>query len=364
MSESDPRPPQPERSAWEGPEAPPPRASDEARPAGKGENWERDMIARLAFASLTEQRRARRWSIFFKILVFLYLIKVFWMYQGKQWEQTIAEGEYTALVDIDGVIADNAEASADNIVTSLRNAFESKGSRAVILRIISPGGSPVQAGYINDEIHLLRQKYPNVPVYAVVTDICASGGYYFALAADKIYADKASIVGSIGVRMSGLSTFGFTEAMKKLGIERRLLAAGEDKAMLDPFSPLKEDEVTHTRQLLETIHQQFINVVKQGRGNRLKGDDKMLFNGLYWTGEQSVALGLVDGLGSSSQVARDIVGVETIADSTRHPPPWERFAERLGAAMAKTIATLAENPANSAWRRGCDDTFVFLLVVC
>lgn len=350
MSESDQRPPPPERNAWEGPEVPPPRMLDEPRTAGKGENWERDVITRLAFASLTEQRRARRWSLFFKILVFLYLFMVFWVYQGKQWEQSIAEGgEYTALIDIDGVIADNAEASADNIVTALRNAFESKGTRAVILRINSPGGSPVQAGYINDEVHRLRKKYPNIPVYAVVTDICASGGYYIAVAADKIYADKASIVGSIGVRMSGLSTFGFTEAMKKLGIERRMLAAGDDKAMLDPFSPLKPDEVAHTRQLLETIHQQFINVVKQGRGDRLKGDDKTLFNGLYWTGEQSVALGLVDGLGSSSQVARDIIGVEKIVDFTRHPSPWERFADRLGAVMVKTIATLAENPANKGW---------------
>src|SRR3569832_2891652 len=185
----------------------------------------------------------------------------------------------------------------------------------------------------NDENQHQHQKKPKNPVYAVVTDVCASGGYYIAVAADKIYADKASIVCSIGVRMSGLSTFGFTEAMKKLGIERRLLAAGEDKAMLDPFSPLKEDEVTHTRQLLETIHQQFINVVKQGRGNRLKGDDKMLFIGLYWTGEQSVALGLVDGLSSSSQVARDIVGVEKIVVFSCLLLLWVRFVVCLGVVL-------------------------------
>lgn len=343
MSESDQRPPQPERSAWEGPEVPPPSAT------GKGENWERDAITRLAFASLTEQRRARRWSIFFKVLLFAYLFMVFWVFQSKQLEQPISDGEYTALIDIEGVIAGDAEASADNIVSALRTAFDSKGTRAIILRINSPGGSPVQAGYINDEIHRLRKKHPTVPVYAVVADICASGGYYIAVAADKIYADKASIVGSIGVRMGGLSTFGFTEAMKKLGIERRLIAAGDDKAMLDPFSPLKEDEVVHTRHLLETIHQQFINVVKQGRGDRLKADDKTLFNGLYWTGEQGLSLGLVDGLASSSQVAREIVGVEKIVDFTRHPSPWERFADRLGAVMVKTIATLVENPANKVW---------------
>src|SRR3569832_760885 len=347
MSESE-RPPQ-ERSSWEGPETPPPKPVD-ARAEKNGEHWERDTISRLAFAALTEQRRARRWNIFFKLLIFLYIFLVFWMYKGAQWEEsTLADSNHTALIDIQGVIADDAQASADNIVTSLRSAFDSKTTRGIVLRINSPGGSPVQAGYINDEIHRLRGAHPDIPVYAVVTDICASGGYYIAVAADKIYADKASIVGSIGVRMGGLATFGFTEAMKKHGIARRLLAAGEDKAMLDPFSPLKEDEVTHTRQLLETIHQQFINVVKQGRGNRLKGDDKMLFNGLYWTGEQSVALGLVDGLSSSSQVARDIVGVEKIVDFTRHPSPGERFADRLGVVMVKTIATRAENPANRVW---------------
>lgn len=352
MSDSDQRPPSEERKAWEGPEAPAASKSEEAkRGAGKGgENWERDTIARLAFAALTEQRRARRWSIFFKILIFLYLFMIFWLYQARQLEESgITDGNHTALVEVQGVIADNAEASADNIVSSLRSAFKSGGTRGVILRINSPGGSPVQAGYINDEIRRLRKEYPNIPVYAVVTDICASGGYYVAVAADKIYADKASIVGSIGVRMGGLSTFGFTEAMKKLGIERRLLAAGDDKAMLDPFSPLKQDEVDHTRHLLETIHQQFINVVKQGRGDRLKGDDKALFNGLYWTGQQSLELGLIDGLGSSSQVARDVIGAEKIVDFTRRPSPWERFADRLGVVMVKAIASMAETPATKLW---------------
>jgi len=341
MSESE-RPPQ-ERSSWEGPEAPPPKPVD-PRAEKNGEHWERDTISRLAFAALTEQRRTRRWNIFFKLLIFLYIFLVFWMYKGAQWEEsTLADSNHTALIDIQGVIADDAQASADNIVTSLRNAFDSKTTRGIILRINSPGGSPVQAGYINDEIHRLRGAHPDIPVYAVVTDICASGGYYIAVAADKIYADKASIVGSIGVRMGGLATFGFTEAMKKLGIERRLLAAGDDKAMLDPFSPLKEEEVVHTRTLLETIHQQFIQVVKQGRGDRLKGDDKTLFNGLYWTGEQSVGLGLIDGLGSSSYVAREVIGVEKIVDFTRKPNPFERFADRLGVVMVKALAALVEN---------------------
>lgn len=349
MSDSDQRPPQPERAAWEGPERAPSKP-DEARVGKNGDNWERDTIARLASAALTEQRRARRWNIFFKILIFLYLFMIFWLYQGKQLEESaLSDGQHTALIEVQGVIADDAEASADNIVSSLRSAFKNSGTRGVILRINSPGGSPVQAGYINDEIGRLRKEYPKLPVYAVVTDICASGGYYIAVAADKIYADKASIVGSIGVRMGGLSTFGFTEAMKKLGIERRLLAAGDDKAMLDPFSPLRPEEVEHSRRLLENIHQQFIQVVKQGRGNRLKGDDHMLFNGLYWTGEQSVELGLIDGLSSSSQVARDIVGAEKIVDFTRHPSPLERFADRLGVVMVKAMASMAEVPATKVW---------------
>lgn len=340
MSEHEPRPPHEERSAWEGPEAAAPK-TQKSQPGGKGdENWERDMISRVAFASLTEQRRARRWNIFFKLLIFTYLFMVFWLYQGSKFGETsLVDGDHTALVEIQGVIADNADANADDVVTSLRNAFKSVGTRGVILRINSPGGSPVQAGYINDEIRRLREEYPTIPVYAVVTDICASGGYYIAVAADKIYADKASIVGSIGVRMSGLSTFGFTEAMKKLGIERRLMAAGDDKAMLDPFSPLKEEEVTHTRALLDNIHQQFISVVKQGRGDRLKGDDQLLFNGLFWTGEQALALGLIDGLGASSHVARDVIGAEKIVDYTRHPSPFERFADRLGVVMAKGLAS-------------------------
>ncbi len=342
MSEHEQRPPQEERAAWEGPATTAPKAEKgKASPGGEGDpSWERDMISRLAFASLTEQRRARRWSIFFKFLIFIYLFMVFWLYQGNQISETsLVDGEHTALVEIQGVIADNTEANADSMVTALRDAFKNKGTRGVILRINSPGGSPVQAGYINDEIRRLRGEHPNIPVYAVVTDICASGGYYIAVAADKIYADKASIVGSIGVVMSGAATFGFTEAMKKLGIERRHLAAGDNKAMLDPFSPLKEDEVAHAQALLGNIHQQFINVVKQGRGDRLKGDDHLLFNGLFWTGEQALDLGLIDGLSTSSAVARDVIGVEKIVDYTRHPTPFERFADRLGMVMGKGVVS-------------------------
>ena len=288
------QPPGDDRAAWENSAQTKPNAT----PSGKGdkpkvgeESWERDVLSRLALAAINEQRRARRWSIFFKFLIFGYLFLVFWSIQSNRGEHALMEsGEHTALVELKGVIADDADANADDIVSALRDAFQNKNTRGVILRINSPGGSPVQAGYINDEIHRLRKKYPKIPLYAVVTDICASGGYYVAVAADKIYADKASIVGSIGVRMSGLTTFGFVDAMKKLGIERRMLAAGDDKAMLDPFSPLKPEEVKHVSTLLENIHKQFIHVVKEGRGDRLKGDDKTLFNGFYWTGEQAVDL--------------------------------------------------------------------------
>lgn len=335
------QPPSDERAAWEG-SAP---AAGNTAPSNKealsksgGESWERDVISRLAFAAINEQKRSRRWSIFFKILLFIYLFMVFWMIQGDRGESGIVHGDHTALVELKGVIADNEDANADDVVLALRDAFKNSGTRGVILRINSPGGSPVQAGYINDEIHRLRKQYPKIPIYAVVTDICASGGYYVAVAADKIYADKASIVGSIGVRMSGLTTFGFVDAMKKLGIERRMLAAGDDKAMLDPFSPLKEDEVKHVTALLENIHRQFINVVKEGRGDRLKGDEHTLFNGLYWTGEEAVDLGLVDALGNSSYVAREVIGAEKIVDYTHRPSPLERLTDRLGVVMAKGFA--------------------------
>ena len=244
---------------------------------------------------------------------------------------------HTALIEVHGVIADDAEASADNIVSSLRDAFEATHVAGIILRINSPGGSPVQAGYIYDEIKRLRKQYPEKAVYAVITDMCASGGYYIASAADEIYADKASIVGSIGVIMN---SFGFVGAMEKLGIERRMLTAGENKGFLDPFSPLKEADVKHVESMLNNIHQQFIDVVKAGRGDRLKSNDE-LFSGLVWTGEQSVELGLVDGLGSASYVAREIIGQEKIVDYTIKPDPFEQFANRLGVVMAETFARIS-----------------------
>lgn len=304
--------------------------------------WERNTINRLLSAGIIEQRRARRWGIFFKALIFLYLFLILLVSSPIDWTSgSIGTGRHTALIDVQGVIADNSAASADNIVGALRAAFQDKNTAGVILRINSPGGSPVQAGYINDEIQRLRVQHPNIRLYAVITDICASGGYYIAAAADKIYADKASLVGSIGVLMDG---FGFVGSMEKLGVERRLLTSGESKGFLDPFSPVKEEDVQHVQGLLSDIHQQFIDTVKRGRGERLK-ETPELFTGLIWTGEQSIELGLVDALGSSSYVAREVVKVENIKDFTARENYLDRLSGSFGMAMAKVLAANFGLPA-------------------
>jgi protease-4 len=295
--------------------------------------WQRDMINRLAFSSLKEQRAARRWGIFFKLLMFVYLALILYLYTPSV-DMDVAEGtKHTALIDLDGVIASDEDANADSIIEGLRDAFEDENSAGVILRINSPGGSPVQAGYINDEIERLRKEYPDKPLYAVISDICASGGYYIAAAADHVYADKASIVGSIGVRMDG---FGFVDAMQKLGVERRLLTAGENKGFLDPFEPVKASDVKHVQELLDDIHQQFIQVVREGRGDKLQ-DNSDLFSGYVWTGEQAVALGLVDELGSSDYVAREVIGAETVVDYTPAEDWLQKFSKRFGTAMGRGI---------------------------
>ncbi|MEM7466052.1 MAG: S49 family peptidase [Pseudomonadota bacterium] len=296
-----------------------------------------DQLARsFAFEALAEQRRARRWSNFFKFLFALYLIA----FLAMSWPSISKNGVFgaeqiTALVEINGVIAPDTEASADAVVTGLRNAFEDEKTAGVIIRINSPGGSPVQSGYINDEIVRLRKKHPDIPVYAVIQDICASGGYYIAVAADEIYANKASIVGSIGVRMDG---FGFVDAMEKLGVERRLLTAGESKGALDPFSPLSQTDVVHVRKLLSQIHQQFIDTVKIGRGERLS-DGEELFSGLFWTGEESLQLGLVDQFGSASYVAREVIKAKDIVNFTPRRDVFEQFAKRLGAEIAARLTS-------------------------
>ncbi len=299
-------------------------------------SWERKVITQLAESSLKEQRRARRWGIFFKLLTFAYIAIIFFMFSKASDLTTASISEkHTALVDLNGVIADDKLANADNIVTALRDAFDNKKSAGIILRINSPGGSPVQSGYIYDEIIRLREKHPETPLYAVVTDICASGGYYIAAAADKIYADKASIVGSIGVRMDN---FGFVEAMEKLGVERRTLTAGENKALLDPFLPINEETTAHMQFMLTEIHQQFINAVKKGRGDRLDTTAEGLFSGLIWTGESAVNVGLVDELASASYVAREVIGEESIVNYTVKDDIFERFAERLGSTVAQVFS--------------------------
>lgn len=303
-------------------------------PSDDSSQWQQDIVNRLAFAALNEQRRSRRWNIFFKTLFLAYLFLVFFaLYLPDETGKGITVGKHTAIVELNGMIADNTEANADNIVAGLRAAFKDENTAGVILRINSPGGSPVQAGYVYDEIVRLREQNPEVKLYAVVTDMAASGGYYVAAAADEIYADKASVVGSIGVLMN---SFGFTEAMKKMGIERRLYTAGEHKGMLDPFSKENPADVAHLKKMLNDIHQQFIDAVKQGRGDRL-ADDPKIFSGLFWTGEESVELGLVDGLGSSSYVAREIIQQEKIIDFTPRPDYWQRFADRIGLAMARVL---------------------------
>ena len=296
------------------------------------EEWQAEVISKLAFAAVDEQRRTRKWNIFFKSLFFIYFL-VLLIVAFSSSDSGTAMGkavEHTALVEVQGVIADGADASADNIIQGLRTAFKEKKAKAVIIRINSPGGSPVQAGYVYDEIKRLRKLHKDKKVYAVISDIGASGGYYIAVAADEIYADKASIVGSIGVVMNG---FGFTKAIKTLGVERRLYTAGTSKGFLDPFSEVKASDKKHIQNLLGTIHKQFIDTVKEGRGKRLVDDEK-LFTGLVWTGEESVALGLTDGLGNSSFVAREIIEAETIIDYTPRPNYLDRFADRLGVAMA------------------------------
>jgi protease-4 len=299
------------------------------------DNWERRVLERLATDGLREQRRARRWGIFFKLLAFGLLFFVLFAALGA-WtgSERLCLDKCTAMVEIQGEIDATGRASADNVIAGLQAAFKNKGTQGVVLKINSPGGSPVQAGEINDEIRRLRGKYPDTPIYAVVEEICASGAYYVAVAADKIYVDKASLVGSIGVIMDG---FGFVGALDKLGIERRALTAGENKAFLDPFLPLSAKQKEYAQQMLGDIHQQFIAVVRSGRGSRIK-DSPELFSGLVWNGRRSIELGLTDALGSVRSVARDVVKAEDIVDFTVQENVAERVARKFGAAMGSSVA--------------------------
>ncbi len=311
--------------------------------------WERSVLERIALKALDEQRRARQWGALFKLLWFILAFLVLaaamgWL--GRPGGETVTTGRHTALVSLEGIIAPEGKASSERMVKALDRAFKDPDTKGVVLRINSPGGSPVQAGRINDEMRRLRARYPRIPLYAVVQDLCASGGYYVAVGADRIYVDKASLVGSIGVIING---FGFTGAMDKLGIERRAYTAGENKDFLDPFAPENPGQRAYAKRMLDEIHRQFIRVVRQGRGARLKETPEM-FSGLVWTGEESVQLGLADGFGSVESVARDVIKAERIVDYTPEDTVFEALARRVGAsfgtafgeAAARVLAPAAE----------------------
>ena len=300
------------------------------------DNWERGVIERLATEGLLEQQRARRWGIFFKLLGFACVFLVLFLILA-----SIGAGDRgcqdkcTAMVELRGELDSDSRASAENVIAGLQAAFKDKGTKGVVLKIDSPGGSPVQAGAINDEIWRLRKKYPDTPIYAVVEEICASGAYYVAVATDKIFVDKASLIGSIGVIMEG---FGFVGAMDKLGVERRALTAGENKDFLDPFAPVVPRQKEYAQKMLDEIHQQFIAAVKQGRGTRLK-ETPEVFSGLVWSGQRSIELGLTDALGSVDSVARDVIKADDVVDFTQQEPLADRVARKFGATMGRTLAS-------------------------
>lgn len=308
--------------------------------------WERNVLEKVAMAAVVEQRRSRRWGVFFKILMFVYLIAVGAIAFYPKFEQGLGGGgdaEHTAIVDVIGVIAENEAANAESINEGLRNAFKNKKTKGVILNINSPGGSPVQSAYIFDEIRRLKNKYPEMPVYAVVSDICASGGYYVAAAADKIYVNQASLIGSIGVVLNG---FGFVNMMEKFGVDRRLIISGKHKALMDPFSPVNDFETAHMQGLLSDVHQQFIDAVRDGRGDRLI-ETKDMFSGLIWTGAQGVKLGLADDFGSIDSVARDVIGTKEKLNFT----PQEQFFDKLAGKMGATFGHALGSAVNGFFMR-------------
>ena len=299
----------------------------------QGKNWEKQTIEKIAMESFIQQKSSRRWGIFFKLVGLIYLGWVLFFVLASSNNSTIATGNFTALITLSGEIGADSEVSAINVKSSLKEVYDNPGTQALILAINSPGGSPVQSGIINDEINRYKSLYPQIPVYAVIEDICASGGYYIAVAADKIYVDKASIVGSIGVLMNG---FGFDKAIKNLGIERRLITSGENKAILDPFLPVQPKQKEFMQELLREVHNQFIDVVKKGRGNKLSPNPE-IFSGLFWSGESAINLGLADGYGDIDLVAREIIGYEKIIDFTAQSNFADRFAKKLGASISSSL---------------------------
>ena len=298
-------------------------------------NWERATLEKLAFAALNEQRAARRWKVFFRLSWLVLLALFIWLLYRDIAPAAAPTTPHTALIEVRGEISPDTEASAQSLIASLRSAFEDEGAQAVVLLINSPGGSPVQAGIVNDEIHRLKALHEK-PVYAVVEETCASAAYYIASAADNIYVDKASLVGSIGVLMDG---FGFTGLMDKLGVERRLMTAGDNKGFLDPFSPQSPAQRAHAQTMLDDIHRQFIEVVRKGRGDRLQ-ETPETFSGLVWTGQRAVAMGLADDIASLEQVARDVVKAEEIIDYTQRENMAQRLARRFGAGVGESAMRL------------------------
>lgn len=292
--------------------------------------WERDVIEKMLFETLKEQKRNRRWRIFFRLIFLaLILLLIYFLMNGSS---TVIKA-HSAVIRIEGSIADDNKASSDNIIKGVRDAFEDSNTKGIILKINSPGGSPVQAYSVYSEIMRLRQKYPNIKVYAVCRDLCASAAYYIAAAANDIYAEKASLVGSIGVLMDG---FGFVDTLQKVGVTRRLFTAGSEKGFMDPFSALKETDVQHVQTMLDLIHKQFINAVKEGRGKRLKEND-LLFSGLIWTGEQAIDLGLIDGFGGVDYVAKHLIKEENLVDYTTYGDFLQRFTENLSTQFSRSV---------------------------
>ncbi len=305
--------------------------------------WEREVIEKLALAAITEQTRARRWSVFFKSLAFCYLTIVLGitLYPVLKKDMGNDSKEHTAVIDVTGPIAEDKDANATSIIESLRNAVKDKQTKGIILHSNSPGGSPVQSAYVYEEIRAIKKQHPDLPIYAVVSDICASGCYYIASATDKIFVNPSSLIGSIGVLMDG---FGFVDVMQKLGVERRLLTAGAHKAMLDPFSPPKSDETQYMQALLDQVHQQFISAVKAGRGDRLIESPDM-FSGLIWTGEAGVKIGIADAFGTEDYVAKDIIGAENRVDFTKQSRFLDKIAGKLGASFGHAMGTLLQSPS-------------------
>jgi len=308
------------------------------------ENGQEQWVKAFIKESFSEQKKSRRWGILFKSLTFVYLFVALILLVNSG--STKEEKEHTAMVTLNGIIAADEDANANMIVTGLRAAFKNEFSKAVMLVINSPGGSPVQAGYVYDEIKRLRGLYPDKKLYAVIAELGASGGYYIAVAADEIYADKASLVGSIGVTAS---SFGFVDLMKKVGVERRHFTSGEHKAFLDPFSPAKESEKEFWQEVLDSTHLQFINIVQEGRGDRIKKGENLanLYSGLIWNGEQALELGLIDGLGSPGYVAREIIEEEKIVDYSVKPSAIETFTKSLGLSIGSGIANQVKTENNN-----------------